>query len=100
MDYLVVLAYREFKTWFVAAAQSLRGIDGFAVNAEPPPDPEALPDAKGWLGARMPPHGYDPVVHQLARDRRVDLQQARSVASFDRFYQRLSSFLAAGTAPM
>ncbi len=96
-DYLVVLAYREFETWFLAAAHSLRGIDGFAADAEPPPDPEALRDAKGWLGARMAPHGYDPVVHQLAMGRKFDLQQARSVPSFDRFYQRLSRFLTTGT---
>lgn len=96
--YLVALAHREFETWFVAAARSLRGIDGFAADAEPPPDPEAFRDAKGWLGARMTPHGYDPVVHQLAMGRRFDLQQARAVPSFDRLYRRLGRFVATGTA--
>lgn len=94
--YLVVLAYREFETWFIAAARSLCGGDGLAEGTEPPADPEAIRNAKGWLGERMA-FGYDPVIHQLALGRRFDLKQARAVASFDRFYQRLERFLAAGT---
>ena len=94
--YLVVLAHREFEKWFIAAAHSLFGGDGLIQGTEPPADPEAIRNAKGWLGERMV-FGYDPVIHQLALGRRFDLQQASSVASFDRFYRRLARFLEAGT---
>ncbi len=94
--YLVVLACREFETWFIAAARSLRGGDGLTEGTEPPTDPEVIRNAKGWLGERMA-FGYDPVIHQLALGRRFDLKQASTIASFDRFYQRLEQFLDAGT---
>ena len=38
----VVLANREFESWFLAAAQSLRGRRGFREDLEPPADPEAM----------------------------------------------------------
>ncbi|MBS1825762.1 MAG: DUF4276 family protein [Acidobacteria bacterium] len=49
-----VLAYREFETWFLAAAESLSGVRGLPSNLIPPPDPEAIRDAKGWLTKQMP----------------------------------------------
>jgi Domain of unknown function (DUF4276) len=95
IDYLVVLAYREFETWFIAAARSLCGEGGLREGTEPPAAPEAIRNAKGWLGERMR-FGYDPVMHQLSLGRRFDLQQARAVPSFDRFYRRLGETLASG----
>ncbi len=96
--YLVVLAYREFETWFIAAARSLRGGDGLREDADPPADPETIRNAKGWLGQRMT-FPYDPVIHQLTFGRRFDLEQARAVASFDRFYRRIGHFLDRHSAP-
>ena len=65
VDMIVALAYREYETWFhrgrhdrcavcVACRTTL-----IRHNA-----PEAIRDAKGWLGERMDV-GYDPVIHQL-----------------------------------
>lgn len=36
VDYLVVLAYREYESWFLAAARSLRGVRGLPEDLEPP----------------------------------------------------------------
>jgi len=91
---VVALAYREYETWFVAAARSLRGVEGFASHAEPPIDPQGMRDAKGWLG-RLMPNRYDPVSHQLAFTQKFDLAEARRVASFDRLYRKIAQLLAA-----
>jgi hypothetical protein len=91
---VVTLAHREYETWFVAAAESLRGSDGLAADAVRPADPEVTRDAKGWLSERMVDR-YDPVRHQLAFTRSFDLVAARSVASFDRFCRKISALVAA-----
>lgn len=93
VGYLVVLAYREYESWFLAAARSLRGIRGLPEHLEPPERIEGVRNAKGWLGKRMAVP-YDPVVHQLEFSRRFDLQQARANASFNRFCDRISTTLA------
>jgi hypothetical protein len=45
----VVIAKREFESWFLAAAESLRGNRGLATDLNPPPDPETIRGAKEWL---------------------------------------------------
>lgn len=92
VDVLVTLAYREYETWFLTAARSLRGLSGLPDNLAPPPAPEAIRDAKGWLGTRMP-YGYDPVIHQLAFSRRFNLDEARANPSFNRFYEQILRLL-------
>ncbi len=77
------LAYREYETWFIAAADSLRGIGGLPGDLAAPADPELYRDAKGWLTERMP-QPYDPIVHQLEFTRCFDLVQAQSNDSFRR----------------
>jgi hypothetical protein len=89
---LVVLAYREFESWFIAAARSLRGFSGLPASLRSPADMERVRNAKGWLGERMP-GGYDPLLHQLKLARRFDLSEARANRSFDRFYIRLLDLL-------
>ena len=89
---LVVLAYREFETWFVTAAKSLAGHFSWPRNVEPPPDPERIRGAKEWLSRHMG-ETYVEVTHQLDFTRRFDLDQARSNPSFDRFYRRIHDFL-------
>jgi hypothetical protein len=89
---VVALAYREYETWFLAAATSLSQIEGLPVALVPPPNPEGIRDAKGWLGRQMP-HGYDPISHQLPLTAAFDLSAARSIASFDRLYKKLASWL-------
>ncbi len=89
---IVALAYREYETWFLTAARSLRGLRGLPHDLEPPPSPESIRDAKGWLGKHMA-FGYDPVIHQLEFSRKFDLEQARANPSFNRFYQHIRKFL-------
>lgn len=50
----VVIAYREYETWFLASISSLRGRYGIAANATEPVNPESKRDAKGALEAFMP----------------------------------------------
>lgn len=89
---LVVLAYREYESWFLSAARSLRGLRGLPTNLEPPENAEAIRDAKGWLGARMN-EAYDPITHQAEFTRTISLTEARSNPSFDRFYRKFSDLL-------
>ena len=51
----VVVAYREYETWFLAALESLRGQYGIAKDAAAPVNPESKRDAKGALEEFMPP---------------------------------------------
>lgn len=51
----VVIAYREYETWFLAALESLRGQYGIPINATAPANPELKRDAKGALEEFMPP---------------------------------------------
>lgn len=89
----VFLAYREYETWFLAAATSLRGRGGLADDVDAPDNPESTRDAKGWLSQRMP-QPYDPIVHQLDFTRAFDLDQARANASFGRLYDRIEHIVA------
>jgi hypothetical protein len=90
----VCLAYREYETWFIAAAESLRGKFGLPTDLSAPADAERTRDAKGWLSARMG-RSYDPIVDQLDFTRAFDLAQARSNRSFG----RLADFVRAKVQP-
>jgi hypothetical protein len=92
VNIFVALAYREYETWFVAAARSLRGRRGLPQDLDPPQIAEGIRDAKGWLSARMNA-AYDPVIHQLEFTKEFDLKEARANRSFDRLYCRIRSFL-------
>jgi hypothetical protein len=50
----VVIACREYETWFLAALESLRGQYGIPINATAPANPESKRDAKGALEEFMP----------------------------------------------
>jgi hypothetical protein len=89
---IVALAYREYETWFITAARSLRGLHNLADDVQPPDSPETIRNAKGWLGSHMPA-GYDPVIHQLAFTRHRNLDEARNNPSFNRLYERIRRFL-------
>jgi hypothetical protein len=87
---LVCLAVREYETWLVAAAKSLRGQGGLPSDLEPPPHAERIRNAKGWLSERMPGK-YDEIVHQAAFTRVFDLDAAkRGSRSFARLFDRVS----------
>jgi hypothetical protein len=61
----VVVAYREYETWFLAAVDSLRGQCRISENASVPPNPESKRNAKGALEAFMPGGAcYAETIHQ------------------------------------
>ena len=89
---VVALAYREYETWFMSAAESLRGVEGLDLQACAPEHPEHTRDAKGWLG-RLMPHGYDPISHQLAFTHAFDLHAAERVPSFARLCRKIGALV-------
>lgn len=92
VDIFIALAYREFETWFIAAARSLRHLRGLPADLEPPGDLDGIRNAKGWLSNRMNV-SYDPITHQLEFARAFDMTEARSSRSFDRFYRGVHRML-------
>lgn len=84
----VVLAKREYETWFLAAASSLAGCAGLPTNLSSPHSPEAIRGAKEWLGLHMD-CAYDPIRHQVQFTSSFDLRQAKKLYSFDRFIAKL-----------
>ena len=92
MPSAVVLARREFESWFLASARSLRGQRGYPEDMQSPPAPETIRGAKEWLAARS---RYAPSVDQAALTSRFDLKLARSAPSFDRCYREVTRLLAA-----
>ncbi len=88
----VALAVKEYEAWFLAAAVSLRGLRGLPDRLEPPPDPERIRDAKGWLGRQMPAT-YTPPLDQPAYTAKFDLVAARAAASFDKFVREFARLM-------
>ena len=90
----VVLATAEYEAWFLAAAASIAGQRGVDDSTSPPPNPESIRDAKGWLSARMPRgHRYRPTLHQAAFSAIFDLDCARAAPSFDKMWRDVNSLL-------
>jgi hypothetical protein len=90
----VALAYREYETWLIASALALRGKHGLPDDLLPHDNPEALRDAKGWLG-KFIPGGYDPITHQAKLTRHIDMEAARAIPSFERLYQHIGRLMTA-----
>ena len=82
----VVLAKHEFESWFLAAAESLRGQRGLKHNIQSPENPETVRDAKGWLSRQMENHSYRETLDQPKLTARFDFYEARRVDSFDKCY--------------
>lgn len=90
----IVIAKKEYEAWFLAAARSLAGQRGLAVQLDPPIDPESVPGAKEWLTDRMPPGQiYSPTRHQAAFSDLMDLSEARKARSFRKLEKELSHLL-------
>ena len=90
----VVLAKREFESWFLAAAPSLVGQCGLG-EVEVPADPEQIRGAKEWLTIRRTDGGkYSPTVDQAALASRFDMKLARAGSpSFDKFCREIELLL-------
>lgn len=88
----VVLAKREFESWFIAAADSLRGRRGLDDGLTSPPDPESMRGAKEWLDKRMLGKRYREVMDQPALAFQFDLQQAKDASrSFQKLCKEFTS---------
>jgi nucleotidyltransferase/DNA polymerase involved in DNA repair len=82
----VVVAKSEFEAWFLASAHSLAGHRGLPQDLAPPPEPEGVRDAKGWLSDRTPRgRSYKPTVDQAALAQIFDLDMAQGARSFRKF---------------
>ncbi|WP_085317092.1 DUF4276 family protein [Derxia lacustris] len=75
----VVLARREFESWFIASAAALAGVRGLSLK---PGDHDAPADdgprnAKKWIADRLPPGvGYGEVADQPAFTAAIDIELA------------------------
>jgi hypothetical protein len=95
----VVVAQREFEAWYLASANSLRGIGGLPDDLVSPPNHEQIRDAKGWLDQRMP-SGYAPTVDQPRFAATFSLEQARANGSFQRCERLVLRIAARATPPV
>lgn len=90
----VVLAYKEYEAWFIAAAESLRGKRRLTESLEMISDPEQIRDAKGWLSYRMPNNRpYSEIRDQPALTALFDIQSARRANSFDKCYREVTGMI-------
>lgn len=94
----VVLAKREFEAWFLAAAPSVSGRRGLALDLKSPPRPEEVRGAKEWLRHHMPPGtSYSPTQDQPALTEVFDLSAARAASpSFARCHREVVRLLRGG----
>jgi hypothetical protein len=91
----VVVAFREYETWFLAAVESLRGQRGIRDDAVAPDDPEARRDAKGALEELMSAHrSYSETQDQPALSATFDLALAfRRNRSFRKLVTSIGALL-------
>ena len=89
----VVLANREYESWFIAAIDSLQGKRNVSAVAAVPQDPESIRGAKKWLGDRMD-GTYSPTADQTALTALFDMELARRRSrSFDRMWRAVAALL-------
>jgi Domain of unknown function (DUF4276) len=91
----VVLANREFESWFLASAESFRGTKTFPEHVVPPDHPEEIRGAKEWLNRRLASGVYSPTADQASMTHALDIGLARRAASFDKFYREVRRLLGA-----
>lgn len=90
----VVFAKHEFESWFLAAAESLRGKRGLNSDINPPDNPESIRGAKEWLRRRMQiGKTYSETTDQPALAALFDIEQARQADSFDKCYRDIVRLL-------
>lgn len=91
----VVLACREYESWFVAGAESLAGRRNLPGDLVSPPNPEAIRDAKGWLTEHMAGSAaYSPTQDQAALTAVLDLELAQERSrSFRKLRKEIETIL-------
>ena len=90
-----VLPNREFESWFLAAAESLRERFHSSLDPQAPADVEGIRGAKEWLRERLSGGRYSPTVDQPALAAVFDLQQARGAPSFEKLWREMERLLGA-----
>lgn len=88
----VILAHREYETWFLAAAESLRSVCGLPKDLESPAHPESIRGAKQWLSQQMGAP-YNESEHQPRMTAAFAFEQASRVPSFGRALGKLRQML-------
>lgn len=90
----VVLAKREFESWFLAAAGSLSGVRGLKRDLVAPAEPEAIRGAKEWLRRNMlPGRTYTETLDQAAFSALIDLDSAARARSFRKMVSEVVSLV-------
>jgi len=91
----VVLAHREFESWFLGAKESLRGRRGIRSDAVAPDNPEEIRGVKEHLTRNMQPmNRYLEVDDQPAFVERMDLNMARRrCPSFDKLFREVENLV-------
>ena len=91
----VVLARREYESWFLAAADSIGGRRGLPDDITAPDHVESIRNAKGWLTSRMPTgRAYKETRDQPALTSLFDLDTARRKApSFAKMWRTVTQLL-------
>lgn len=87
----VVLANREYESWFLAAAASLQAVGVLRSDAAPPANPESVRGAKEWLEAAG--LDYSPTLHQASLTEKFSLAEARQTDSFDKLVREVQALL-------
>lgn len=92
----VVIAYREYETWFLAALESLSGQYGIRADATAPANPELRRGSWEWLEEFMPPHrAYEKTRDQAAMSAVFDMGLAHQRnRSFRKLVKALGDMLA------
>ena len=91
----LVLAHREYESWFLATADTLGGRRSLQAELLPPANPESIRNAKGWLADRTKPPGrYRPTQDQAALSHLLDLDLARQRSrSFRKLWKEVESMV-------
>lgn len=89
----VVVANREYESWFIATIDSLQGTRGISADTEIPQNPESIRGAKEWLRNRMS-GPYSPTADQTTFTARFDMALARQrSSSFDKMWRAVNALL-------
>jgi len=90
----VILAKQEYETWFLAAAESLRGKGGFPDDLQTPVAPENIRAAKEWLSRHLPRgRSYAETADQATLTSIFNMEMARQADSFDKCYRDVRTML-------
>ena len=94
----VVVANREYESWFIAGASGLRGYRGLPDDLLPAPNAEQIRNAKGWIDERMA-NGYHETTDQPKLSSRFDLREALKSDSFSKLHRDIRGFIAGLAGP-